>query len=224
MSHRTDLNRLAGLALALGVLTYLVTITLYVTAYGLPSATGEGDAVTLGDRIRHYTDNRSLVEGIWQTEIFATLFLAFGGFGLAGRQIAGPRQGVATAGWLLVGIGATIMLVMFPFMLGGYGPASEAAPEYPALFSVLQNSMIRLFHFSNFVVFLGLGLAFLGELHAAGVLRRWLVVAGAVLCLYSGAAFLGLFFGFGSLALAGPPSLLAYLLTALLGVQIARYR
>lgn len=221
---RSNLNRIAGLAITVGVLTYLVTITLYLTFYGEPGGTGEeGMAPSLSDRVGHYLANRAFIEGLWRTEILATLCLAFGGFGLAGRKTAGPKNGFAGAGWLLVGIGATIMVLMFPFMLGGYPAAAEAATETIAIFAVLQESMLLLFYFSNFTVFLGLGLSFFSEAHRTGSFPRWLTIAGTVLCLYSGAVFLGLFFGAGSLMLAGPPSLAAYVLTAALGVQIARF-
>lgn len=217
MQSNRPLNRIAGVVVALGVLTYLVTITLYLAVYGNPPGTGEGGAVTTADRINHYLENQAFVHGLWRTEILATLCLAFGGFGLMGRETG--RSGLAPAGWLLTGIGGTIMLLMFPFMLGGY----PGATQEPTLFQALNESTYLLFHFSNFVVFLGLGLAFLGESSFTGVLPRWLALAGAVLNLYSGAVFLGLVFGIGNLMLAGPTSLVAYMLTAGLGWRIARH-
>lgn len=224
MASRFELHRIAGVALALGVLTYLVTITLYLVVYGAPPGSGDDGAVTMADRAGHYLENQAFAHGLWRTEWLATLLMAFGGFGLVERSAAGARPALAASGWRLVGIGATVMLLMFPFMLGGYPPAAAAAPENITPFAMLQNSMMLLFYFSNFVVFLGLGLAFIGEEKPAAVLRRWFAITGGVLSLYSGAVFLGLVFSFGSLAMAGPTSLLAYLLTALLGIQVARYR
>lgn len=208
--------------LAAGALAYAVAVILYVVVYGQPEGTGPGGTATLADRVAHLHDHWSLAQAMWFVEGAAAVCIAIAAFGLQHRtspQRVGLPPQVA---WATVGVGALLLAMMYPFMLGGYPDALAVFDETPGLIAVLNSIATFLFHLGNAVLSLGLAGVFITEATAPGVLPRWLALTGAALCLLGTGAAIGLLAGIGSMAAAAPGGVVGFLLTAYLGTAIWR--
>ena len=205
------------------MLAYCVTIVLFVGVYGRPAGSGPGGAATLADRMAHYLARQSIAHTMWRIETLATVLVAIGGFSLAVRASheRSSRNSAASA-WTAVGVGAVLLSLMYPIMLGGYPAAADAGGA--RLFEALNSIATFQFELGNTVIFLGLTGVFLAERRPAGVLPPWLGSVGALVGLLAG--------GLGLLALSGvefvpaeagaPLGLLAFFLAAWLGHALSR--
>lgn len=199
-------HALPGASLTAGALVWVVAIVLYVVVYGQPTGTGPGGAVTVADSAAHVAANWDLVAGIWFAELVAAILVALAGFSL---QTA--PGGLA---WSAVGVGATILAVMYALCLGGCPPALAAFDDDPAAFATIRGAATTLFHVGTGVVFAGLAGAFFR--HPG--LRRWVALTGAVICAVAALQSLAVLAGIEALAVASPFALVALLLAGLLGI------
>jgi hypothetical protein len=216
-------RRRGAVVFGLGMLGYCVAIVLFVAVYGRPAGSGPGGAATLADRMAHYLSRQLIAQTMWRIETLATVLVAIGGFSLAYRATSEPTsRNSAASAWTAVGVGAVLLSLMYPIMLGGYPAAADAGDAL--LFEALNSIATFQFELGNSVMFLGLAGVFLAERRPAGALPPWLGSVGALVGLLAG--------GVGLLAVSGvefvsaetgaPFGLLAFLLAAWLGYALSR--
>lgn len=216
-------RRRGAVVFGLGMVAYCVAIVLFVAVYGRPAGSGAGGAVTLGDRVAHYLSRQSIAHTMWRIETLATVLVAIGAISLADRAASeASARNSATSAWTAVGVGAVLLSLMYPVMLGGYPAAADTGDTL--LFETLNSIATFQFELGNTVIFLGLAGVFLAERRPAGVLPSWLGSVGALVSLLAG--------GIGLLAVSGvefvpaeagaPLGLLAFLLAAWMGYALSR--
>lgn len=214
--------RWAGAVLAAASLALIACFLLYITAYGAPTGTGAGGAVTIQDRAGHVLSRWSVVSWIWLAEALAWVGLGVAGFTLQRRERAGPGWLPGSAAWVILGVGALIQSIMYAFMLGGYPAAAGAAGQVPALLEAFNGAAMFLFGLGNMVVFLGQAGVLLSEARPGGVIARPVALAGGVVCLIEVLLFAGVLLGVVGMMAAGPGALLATIVMVYLGIAIAQ--
>jgi hypothetical protein len=203
--------------LSLGTLAYAVAVVLFVIVYGQPEGTGPSGDATLADRVAHYQRRQAIAHAMWFVETLAAMLIAIAGFVLQHRKPVRAALSPRVA-WATVSVGAVLLALMYPIMLGGY-PAAASSEEL-ALFDALNGIATFLFHVGNVVVGFGLAGAFFTEAAPEGVVPRWLALIGVTLFLISAIAALGLLAGVGALENVAPLALVGFLLAAYLGLSI----
>lgn len=216
-------SRWGGAFLALGSLTYTIAVVLFVLVYGRPDGTGPDGEATLSDRVAHYQGRQQVAHMMWFVETLAAVLIAVAGFILLHRVPAVKTWLPSRVGWATVGVGAVLLSLMYPFMLGGYPAAAAAASnEGLGLFDALNNIATFLFHIGNAVVFSGFAGAFLSEAAPGGVIARGLALGGMTVCLLGTVTASAMIAGVGAMAFAAPLGFIGFLLAAYLGVAIWR--
>ncbi len=214
-------TRWGGVILTLGAVLYTIAILAYLIVYGQPAGTGAGGEVTAGDSVRHLLANWRLVEGIWFAEMVAALLLGLAGFVLHTGQQTGCAWLPARAAWIAVGMGGTILTVMYAFTLGAYPPALVAYDSQPATFAAFRAAATALFYAGSAVLFFGLAGAFLAQASGPGsLIPRWVAFGGAAAALIATIQATALLVGLKQLAIAAPSAIVTFLLASLLGLAI----
>lgn len=214
--------RAGGALLALGALTYAVTIVAYVVLYGQPTGTGTDGWVTMANRVAHYVSKQQLATALWLLEFTATVLLAVAGFVLHHRRRQPGKRFAPAVAWTVVGVGSIMLSLMYAVMIGGYPSAAAVFATEPGLFSALNGIAVFVFNAGNAVVFAGLACAFVAETSAARAFPRRLGTAGSVLSVISTVVALGMLIGIDALQVAAPLGLLVFVITAYFGFTISR--
>lgn len=218
--HRQNDCALGGATLAIGALGYAVAVVAYVVLYGQPDGTGEAGAVTMPDRVSHHRDRWRVAQILWFVEMLAALLIAAGALVLRDR-VSVRSVAWSSLAWTTVGIGAILLALMYPIMLGGYPHAAAAFDTEPALFGVLNGIAAFLFNAGNAIVFAGFAAVFAAEMRAAAVPKAF-ATAGVALSLLSALVAVGSLIGVVALIAAAPLGLVAFALIAYLGFTIAK--
>jgi hypothetical protein len=217
--------RWGGAGLALGAVLYMIAIVLFVAVYGQPEGTGPGGRLVLADTAAHMRERWSLVHGLWCTEMMGALLIGLAAFALQRRRPTGFPLLPASVAWIAVGVGASILTVMYAFTLGSYPPALAAFQEQAAVFAALRGGMASLFYIGMAVMFFGLAGAFVAEMSAAKrILPRWVAFVGAAVTVLVTIRWVAMFAGIlgGLTAASAPLGLVAFLLTGVFGLSILR--
>lgn len=215
-----SVSRWGGAALAVGTGAYAVAVVLYIAVYGQPTGTGPGGGVLLADRIAHYQLHQGVAHAVWFVELFAAVLVAVAGFVLRDRALEHRTSALPRVAWSAVGVGAVLLCMTYPLMLGGYPAAASDAGV--ALFDTLNSIATLQFYVGNVVVGAGFAAAFLTEAAPGGALPTWLARVGSVLFLVWTLAAIGLIAGVNAMAAAAPLGLIGFLLTAYLGFSLWR--
>lgn len=154
--------------------------------------------------------------------MLAALLIAVAGFVLQHRTPPGRTRIPPDFAWATVGVGALLLSLMYPLMLGGYPSVLSAFHEEPALFALINGIATFIFNAGNAVLFIGFAGAFVAETRPAGVVPRGIAFAGAALCLFSSVVAFGMLIGIVAMAAAAPLGLAAFGLNAFLGFAIWR--
>ena len=218
---RSDASRWGGAALALGTLAYVIAVVSYVALYGRPDRTAGGEP-TLADRVAHLQGRWRLAQTLWFVETLAALLIAVAGFVLQDRAATAQTRLPPRVAWATVGVGALLLSLMYPFMLGGYPSAAGAFREEPALFAVINGIATFIFNLGNAVVFVGLAGAFATEATSRGAVPRGIALLGVALCLLSTIVAFGMFIGVVAMSSAAPLGLVVFALAVYLGLAIWR--
>lgn len=219
-SNSRQASRWGGLLLGVGAFAYLVAVLIFIVAYGQPQAGEPGATVAMADRVAHYSRHQGLAHAMWIVELCAALMIAIGSFTLQHRRCAGSGWLSDAASWNTVGLGAVVLVLMYLIMLGGYPEASLAFASEPGLMSTLNAVSSFIFSFGNAIVFLGLVLAF--SLESRVSLPVWLGRTGMLVSVVACLASVGMLSGLAAFEPLAPLGLVAYLLTACLGIAVWR--
>ena len=220
----TPSQRLGAWCFAIGSAVFIATISSYTFAYGTPQGTAPDGSVTIADSARHMLDNAGLIRTIWIVEVLAVVMHAVAGFALASRKAS--EQTLAPAGWLLLGIGSTAYLAMYPTMLGTYWPAAEAVETVPALLESANEQAVAAFLIANIPINLGFVLIYAAEARLPErVLPRWLAWLGcaSALVVFIGlVAVLATHGGMAQVMYVAPLAGLLFIISVIFGLRLAR--
>ncbi len=163
-------ERWGGLLLAIGMLTLLVSIALYVFVLGNPEGSGPDGAITNRDFARHITTHGVLVRSIWFHEMVASLLIASAGLVVGGRTPHRQSAWPMALLWTAVGVGATIQVAGYGLTLGSYWHATGVVETDPAFFDALRGASSMIFGVGTLVVMGGLALLLFGEARSSAPL------------------------------------------------------
>lgn len=209
-------QRYGGALLALGCMTFLVTIVLYVFVLGADDP-GSPEAAAA-----HLLENLSLARGLWYFETIAISVLAIAGFALQDRSYHAGRGIPGAIGWIAFATGALINAGMYALVLGAYEPAAQAT-DTPELFASLQGAATILFLLGNALMYLGLAIAMAAEMRARTPALSPIVAAiGAASCALSALLSAALIADLGSLPIVAPFALAGFAFATWFGFRLSR--
>ena len=190
--------KLARLFWSIGSLTLNIVIGIYI--YLMSSA-----PVDRAARYQYINDNWGMYGGHWKVEFLIMTLITVGAFYFALRTLK--------MSWAIVSVGQFILLLTYPFMLGGYRNTPLEVAE-------MANEMANtVFIFGNVVLFAGLFLVYLKDTY----LKPWLKTVAFSISAFMTLVFVIIFAGFvtwGQALVLAPLANVMYLINAYYGTKM----